>query len=93
MQEELVEIKGHLNRVTHELNQMKRIFIRLEVKDRQKAERAWDDLASVSKEIFKGVERRNSRRIDWRPKREETMIIFWTWIWSKQMKRKLEAMP
>ena len=51
MQEELVEIKGHLNRVTHELNQIKKLIIRLEVKDRQKTERAWDDLMSISKEI------------------------------------------
>ena len=51
MQEELGEIKGRLNRVTHELIQIKRIFIGLEVKDRQKTERAWDDLMSVSKEI------------------------------------------
>ena len=34
MQEELGEIKGRLNRITHELIQIKRIFIGLEVKDR-----------------------------------------------------------
>ncbi len=51
MQEELGEIKGHLDRVTHELIQIKRIFIGLEVKDKQKTERAWDDLMSVSKGI------------------------------------------
>ena len=51
MQEELGEIKGHLDRVTHELILIKRIFIGLEVKDKQKTERAWDDLMSASKEI------------------------------------------
>lgn len=51
MHEELVETKGHLNHVTHELNQIKKLIIRLEVKDKQKTERAWDDLMSISKEI------------------------------------------
>jgi len=51
MQEELGEIKGHLDRVTQELIQIKKLIIRLEVKDKQKTERAWDDLMSVSKEI------------------------------------------
>jgi len=52
MQEELREIKGHLDCVTHELILIKRIFIGLGVvKDKQKTERAWDDLISVSKEI------------------------------------------
>ena len=45
------EIKGHLDRVTQELIQIKKLIIRLEVKDKQKTERAWDDLMSASKEI------------------------------------------
>ncbi len=51
MEEEFGEIKGHLDRVTHELIQIKKCIIRSEVKDKQKTERAWDDLMSVSKEI------------------------------------------
>jgi len=53
MQEELGEIKGHLARVTQALIQIKKLIIRLEVKDTQKTERAWDDLMSVSREIFR----------------------------------------
>ena len=49
--QEFGEIKKHLERVTHELIQIKRLFIELEVKDKRKTERAWDDLMSVSKEI------------------------------------------
>ena len=37
--------------------------------------------------------RRKRRNGDQRPKGEGMVINFWTWIWSKQMKRKLEAMP
>jgi len=51
MEEEFGEIKGHMARVTHELIQIKKFIIRSEVKDKQKTERAWDDLMSVSKEI------------------------------------------
>ena len=51
MQKEFGEIKGHLDRITQELIQIKKLIIRLEVKDKQKTERAWDDLMSVSKEI------------------------------------------
>ena len=53
MQKELIEIKGRLNRVTHELIQIKKIFIELNIKDEQKAEQAWNDLMSASKEISK----------------------------------------
>ena len=60
MQEELVEIKGHLNRVTHELIQIKKLIIRLEVKDKQKTERAWDDLMSISKEISRAWKGENA---------------------------------
>ena len=60
MQEELGEIKGHLDCVTHELILIKRIFIGLEVKDKQKTERAWDDLMSASKEISRAWEGENA---------------------------------
>jgi hypothetical protein len=37
--------------VTQELIQIKKLIIRVDAKDKQKTERAWDDLMSVSKEI------------------------------------------
>ena len=49
--QEFGEIKKHLDRVTHELIWIKKLIIGLEVKDKRKTERAWDDLMSVSKEI------------------------------------------
>jgi hypothetical protein len=49
--QEFGEIKKHLDRVTHELIRIKKLIIGLEVKDKRKTERAWDDLMSVSKEI------------------------------------------
>lgn len=51
MQEDFGEIKGHLDRVTHELIRIKKFIIGLEVKDKQKTERAWEDLTFVSDEI------------------------------------------
>jgi hypothetical protein len=49
--QEFGEIKKHLDLVTHELIQIKELIIGLEVKDKQKTERAWNDLMSLSKEI------------------------------------------
>ena len=49
--QEFGEIKKHLDRVTHELIGIKKLIIGLEVKDKRKTERAWDDLMLVSKEI------------------------------------------
>jgi hypothetical protein len=49
--QEFGEIKKHLDRVTHDLIHTKKLIIGLEVKDKRKTERAWDDLMSVSKEI------------------------------------------
>jgi hypothetical protein len=49
--QEFGEIKGHLDHETQELIQIKMLIIRVDAKDKQKTERAWDDLMSVSKEI------------------------------------------
>ena len=43
----------HLDRMTNELIQIKKIAIGLEEGDKQKTERAWDDLMAASKEISK----------------------------------------
>ena len=44
-------LKEHLERMTRELMEVKKIAIRLEPIDREKAEKAWDDLMSASEEI------------------------------------------
>ena len=44
-------LKGHLNRITQELMEAKKIAIRLETIDQEKAERAWEDLMLASEEI------------------------------------------
>jgi len=49
--QEFGEIKGHLDHVTQELIQITKLIIRVDAKDKQKTERAWDDLMSLSKEI------------------------------------------
>ena len=49
--QEFGEIKGHLDHVTQELIQIKKLIIRVDAMDKQKTERAWDDLMSISKEI------------------------------------------
>jgi len=53
-------IKGHLDRVTQELIQIKKLIIGLEVKDKRKTEHAWDDLMSVSKEISRAWKGENA---------------------------------
>lgn len=44
-------LKEHLDRMTQELMEVKKIAIRLETIDQEKAERAWKDLMSASEEI------------------------------------------
>jgi len=51
-------LREHLDRMTQELIQIKKIAIGLEESDKEKTERAWDDLMAASKEIsreWKGV--------------------------------------
>jgi len=49
----LQEIKEHLENITEELSQIKKITIELIAVDKIKAERAWNDLMEVSKQISK----------------------------------------
>ena len=49
----LQEIKEHLEHITEELSQIKKITIELITVDKIKAERAWSDLMEVSKQISK----------------------------------------
>jgi len=65
-------LREHLDRMTQELNQIKKIVIGLEDRDKEKAERAWNDLMIASKEIsrrWKGFsainEIRNQREKKW----------------------------
>jgi hypothetical protein len=44
-------LKEHLDRMTQELMEVKKIAIRLKTVDRKKAERAWKDLMLASQEI------------------------------------------
>ena len=44
-------LREHLDRMTQELTQIKKIAIGLEERDKEKTERAWDDLMAASKEI------------------------------------------
>ena len=65
-------LREHLDRMTQELTQIKKIAIGLEGKDKEKTESAWDDLMVASKEIsreWKGAsaveEIRNQREKRW----------------------------
>ena len=44
-------LKEHLDRITQELTEVKKIAIRLKTVDRGKSERAWKDLVLASQEI------------------------------------------
>ena len=44
-------LREHLDRMTQELTQLKKIAIGLEESDKEKTERAWADLMVASKEI------------------------------------------
>jgi hypothetical protein len=44
-------LKEHLDRITQELTEVKKIAIRLKAVDREKTERAWKDLVLASQEI------------------------------------------
>jgi hypothetical protein len=44
-------LKEHLDRMSEELTEMKKIAMRLETVDREKAEAAWKDLMLASEEI------------------------------------------
>jgi len=51
-------LREHLDRMPQELTQIKKIAIGLEESDKEKTERAWDDLMAASKEIsreWKGI--------------------------------------
>lgn len=68
----LLEIKEHLEHITEELSQIKKITIELLTVDKIKAERAWNDLMEVSKQIsieWKGPtaleEIRSQREKEW----------------------------
>ena len=58
-------LRGHLDRMTQELTQIKKIAIGLEEWDKEKTERAWDDLMAASKEISAVEEIRNQREKRW----------------------------
>ncbi len=65
-------LKEHLDRMTQELEQIKKIVIRLEERDKEKTEEAWVDLMKASKEIsrrWEGVsavnEIKNQREKKW----------------------------
>jgi hypothetical protein len=45
-------LREHLDRMTQELIQIKKIAIGLEESDKEKTERAWDDLMAASKEMM-----------------------------------------
>lgn len=49
----LQEIKEHLEHITEELSQIKKITIELITVDKIRAERAWNDLMEASKQISK----------------------------------------
>ena len=44
-------LREHLDRMTQELTQIKKIVIGFEERDKEKTDRAWDDLMAASKEI------------------------------------------
>lgn len=65
-------LKEHLDRMTQELEQIKKIVIGLEERDKEKTEEAWVDLMKASKEIsrrWEGVsavnEIKNQREKKW----------------------------
>ena len=48
---ELEILKEHLAHITQDLTEVKKIIISLETIDRERSERAWSDLMSVSAEV------------------------------------------
>ncbi len=68
----LKEIEEHLEHISEELSQIRKITIELRTVDKLKAERAWNDLMEVSKQIseeWKGFtaleEIRSQREKEW----------------------------
>ena len=48
---ELEILKEHLDHITQDLAEVKKIIISLETIDRERSERAWNDLMSASAEV------------------------------------------
>jgi len=68
----LQEIESHLERITEELTQIRKITVGLKTTDKVKAERAWKDLMDASRQIsreWKGLsaveEIRSQREKEW----------------------------
>ncbi len=68
----LHEIESHLERITEELVQIRKITVGLKTVDKLKAERSWKDLMEASKQIsreWKGLtaleEIRSQREKEW----------------------------
>lgn len=70
--QDIQEIEEHLEHISEELSQIKKITLDLKTIDKLKAERAWDDLMEASIEIsreWKGLtaleEIRSQREKEW----------------------------
>lgn len=49
--ESLKDVRTHLDRLTQEISEIKKILIKTEIRDKKKTEMAWKDLMEASKEI------------------------------------------
>lgn len=49
--ENLKDVRMHLDRLTQEISEIKKILIKTEIRDKKKTEMAWKDLMEASKEI------------------------------------------
>lgn len=49
--ENLKDVRTHLDRLTQEISEIKKILIKTEIRDKKKTEMAWKDLMEASKEI------------------------------------------
>ncbi len=70
--QDLQEIEEHLEHISEELSQIRKITLDLKTVDKIKAERAWEDLMDASKQIsreWKGLtaveEIRSQREKEW----------------------------
>lgn len=49
--EDIKALRAHLDGLTQELSEIKKILIKVEIKDKEKTEKAWKDLMEASKDI------------------------------------------
>lgn len=49
--EDIKAIKAHLDHMSQEINELKKILMKVDIRDREVRERAWKDMLEASKEV------------------------------------------